>query len=163
MSQAGAFPDRRDLLFGREPDIAYLMGRAKAKGLTAVVGRPKMGKTWLLEEVARRLASDEGYLVGYHECRGQTSDLFLRAISDLYTRWLSDASYLAQARSLWKRHKDHVITGVGKAVGKVFKAVAGMAGSPLEKLGDLVQEAFGGLAIADRDRETGGNLLCRKP
>ncbi len=86
-------------MFGREPDIAHLLKRVKHKGLTAVVGRPKMGKTWLLEETGRRL-EQAGFLVGYHECKSE-SNLILLTVRDLYSRWLHQAGNLAQAQSLW--------------------------------------------------------------
>ena len=64
------FTDRRDRLFGREPDVHRLIDRAGRPGLTAVVARPLMGKTWTLTEVARRLLEEGRYLVGYHEWKG---------------------------------------------------------------------------------------------
>jgi hypothetical protein len=138
-------------LFGREPDIQYLLGRAQAKGLTAVAGRPKMGKTWLLEEVARRL-TEAGLLVGYHESTGQTSDLLLRCLSDLYTRWLSDSSYADQARILWGQNKDTIVTNFGKALGSVLASVA----KPAEALSKVLD----GLAVADADLKSGGLRLA---
>lgn len=59
-----AFLDRRQIMFGRKPDLEIILSRAKQKGFTAVVGRPKMGKTWLLQEVGRQL-----HEVGYLELR----------------------------------------------------------------------------------------------
>jgi tetratricopeptide (TPR) repeat protein len=150
MPKAHTFRDRSASLFGREPDIQFLLSRARMKGLTAVAGRPKMGKTWLLEEVARRL-TEEGFLVGYHESTGQTSDILLRCLSDLYTRWLSDSSYVDQARVLWKQHKDSVVTSFGKALGSILQSVAKPA-EPIAKLLD-------GLAVADADLKSGGVRL----
>ena len=49
------FPDRSDVLFGREPDLAYLLTRASYKGVSVVMDRAQMGKSWLLTETARRL------------------------------------------------------------------------------------------------------------
>jgi hypothetical protein len=88
-------PDRRDRLFGREQDLARLIDRVRFKGLTAVVARPAMGKSWLLTELARRLAAEHEprHLVGFARSSGQTPDLLLRAVVDLYGRWLSDAGY----------------------------------------------------------------------
>ena len=77
------FPDRRAYMFGRGPDVDYILSRVKSKGLSAIVARPKMGKTWLLEEVGRRLTEIE-YLVGYHECLGEP-DQMLRVVSDLFS------------------------------------------------------------------------------
>jgi hypothetical protein len=48
--------DRRSKLFGRHQDIDHLIRRVKLKGLTAVVGRPQMGKTWLLTHAAWQLS-----------------------------------------------------------------------------------------------------------
>jgi hypothetical protein len=50
--------DRRDRLSGREGDLAYLLERARFKGLTAVVSRPQAGKSWLSIELARRLSQE---------------------------------------------------------------------------------------------------------
>lgn len=47
------FPDRRDITFGRTPDLSHLLDRARYKGMTAVVARAQMGKTWLLQQLAR--------------------------------------------------------------------------------------------------------------
>jgi hypothetical protein len=108
------FPDRSQVSFGREPDLAYLLERSEHSGITAVTGRAQMGKSWLLTELARRLSRDVGsvhsptirfqrlldqpsYLVGFAESLGETADLLLRAVVDLYSRWLSDSSYWQQA------------------------------------------------------------------
>jgi hypothetical protein len=76
--------DRRDRLFGREGDLAALIKRARYKGLTAVVARPQMGKSWLLIELARRLGAEHQppYLVGFAESFGETPDLLLRTVVD---------------------------------------------------------------------------------
>src|ERR1700692_4495261 len=154
------FVDRRlTNFFGRAPDIQELIGRAKSQGLTAVAGRPKMGKTWLLTQAAFQL-SNADYLLGYHESKGQDPDLMLRAVADLYENWLSNASYWQPAKSLRKRHKDRLITGAGQVVGRIFEAIAdprfGLAG-----VGKLVRETFDELARADTDLRTGGLQLPR--
>jgi hypothetical protein len=43
------FIDRTEDLFGRQADIDYLLDRVQHTGLTAICGRPQMGKTWLLQ------------------------------------------------------------------------------------------------------------------
>src|SRR5580704_13446147 len=116
------FPDRKLVIFGRLPDIEYLIGRAKTKGLTAVVARPKMGKTWLLIDVARRLSEEDAFLVGYYESKGGEHDMLLRSLLDLYGRWLEGAPPKEQIQNLWERHKDKLLTRSGKAVGSVFEA-----------------------------------------
>ncbi len=145
-------------LFGREPDLDYLAQRAGAKGLTAVVGRPQAGKSWLLQKFADRLASDDAFLVGYAESTGQYADLLLRSLRDLYTRWLSDSSYLAQAKILWQKHKKDLITKVGGTVGS-------MLGSLLEVstqgpgVGNMVSKGFKTLHQANLDLQAGGIVL----
>jgi len=161
MTEHVGFPDHRGQFFGREEDVRYLLSRAKRPGLTAIVARPKMGKTWLLEETARLLSTEQSHLVGYHECKGQLADLMLRAVSDLYARWLADARMWQQARSIWERHKDNLITGAGKAVGRIFSAVAALPSRALAPVGDIVREAFDALAAANRDLTTGGLELKR--
>jgi len=56
------FVDRRGCLFGREFAIYELAGRAQQTGLTAITGRPLVGKTWTLLELARRISQDYGAL-----------------------------------------------------------------------------------------------------
>ena len=65
MATPKPFPDRRERLFGRAPDLEALCARVRFKGLTAVAARPQMGKSWLLAELARRL-------VGFSKSAGET-------------------------------------------------------------------------------------------
>jgi hypothetical protein len=121
---AGPFEDRQNRLFGRRADRDRLAGRARTtKGLTAVLARPQAGKTWLLTEVARYLTEDAAppVLVGYAEQLGQTSDLLLRAVANLYDRWLSHASTLDQGRRVWKKEKRQLFGQVAAAVTKIIK------------------------------------------
>ncbi len=155
------FPDRQSELFGREVSLEHLVVRAGGRGLTAVTGRPKMGKTWLLEELSRTLSLEHGFLVGYAECMGETADLMLRAVADLYTRWLADASNWQQAKSLWRRHKSRVVTYVGEAVGSVFRAVDESGALGKTGIGEAVQTTFTKLARANMDLVTGGLELPR--
>jgi AAA+ ATPase superfamily predicted ATPase len=68
------FPDRRHELFGRERQVERLVDRAQSAGLTVVAAPARMGKTWTIEEVARRLSlADNGFMVGYHEAMGGSS------------------------------------------------------------------------------------------
>ena len=155
------FPDRSSILFGRAPDLAYLMGRAGNKGITAVVGRAQMGKSWLLTELSRQLSDPPSrYLVGATESLGETSDLLLRAVVDLYTRWLSDSTYWEQARVTWQQQKKDLVSNVGKAVGTIFEKLSKLA-IPIEGVGSLVKDTFEGLASANRDLLTGGVQLPR--
>jgi hypothetical protein len=145
-------PDRRHRLFGREGDLAALAARARVKGLTAVVARPQMGKSWLLTELARRLAGEHEprHLVGFAESFGETPDLLLRAVVDLYQRWLADAGYWQQAKRVWQAEKPNLLPGVGKVLTKLLQEVPG-AGA--------VEEALSQLVAANRTLATGGIQL----
>ncbi|MGH8591681.1 MAG: tetratricopeptide repeat protein [Gammaproteobacteria bacterium] len=158
MASAPGFPDRRADLFGRELDIEHLIARAKTNGLTAVVGRPQMGKTWVFIETARRLVEDQRCIVGYHEAKAAEHSHLLYTVRDLYTRWLADSNLRAQARSLWKRHKGDLVTTVGQAAGYLF----GKLNEP-EALGNVVRDAFDKLAEAQRDLRSGGLTLAPLP
>jgi AAA+ ATPase superfamily predicted ATPase len=147
--------DRRLSMFGRAPDIQNLIAKAKGKGLTIVYGRPKMGKTWLLTQVAWQL-SESDYLVGYQESKGEAMDSMLLVVADLYARWLSDASKWKQAKSIWERHKENLITSTAKAVSKLFSPLAKPLG-----LDTLILDTFESLIRADLDLRTGGIQLSR--
>jgi hypothetical protein len=139
--------DRRDRLFGREGDLAALTKRARYKGLTAVVARPQMGKSWLLTELARRLSAEHEppHLVGFAESFGETPDLLLRTVVDLYARWLSDAGLWQQAQKVWQNEKPNLLPGVAKAVAKIFKET-----NPVTKpAAVVVEETINGLVAAD--------------
>jgi tetratricopeptide (TPR) repeat protein len=149
-----SFPeDRRHCLFGRERDIETLLDRATSHGWTALAGRPLMGKTWTVTEVARRLLATQEYLIGYHESKGPDSPI-LRAVANLYALWLSDSTMRQQALSLWERHKDNIVPKLGQAIGSLFEAIAGThvpAG-----IGRIVKATFDRLADAQQDLLTGG-------
>ena len=153
------FPDRRERLFGREPDLEALCARVRFKGLTAVAARPQMGKSWLLAELARRLSEDHDprHLVGFSESSGETPDLLLRTVIDLYARWLSDAGYRQQARMVWEQQKENLLPGVAKTVGKIFKETVGKAAKPVAI---AVEDAINGLIAADQTLKTGGVQLA---
>lgn len=151
-------PDRRDRLFGREQDLARLIDRVRFKGLTAVVARPAMGKSWLLTELARRLAAEHEphHLVGFARSSGQTPDLLLRAVVDLYGRWLSDAGYWQQAKMVWDQQRPNVLPGVAAVVAKIFKELGGPVAKPVTA---VVEDAISGLVAANRTLTTGGIQL----
>ena len=136
-------------MFGRKADIGRLIKRSRSKGLTAVVGRPQMGKTWLLEQVGGLLGKEHKCIVGYHESKGESDDHLLRTVLDLYKRWLSSASMKRQLKSIFTRHKDELISGVGRIFGTLFKEL-------LPAGGGIIDETFKGLAAVDKDLKTGG-------
>src|ERR1700760_2122974 len=117
------FKDRRDILFGRDAAIQHLCDRVQRPGITAVVGKPLMGKTWTLTEVARRLSAEGQYLVGYHESNGSEASHLLYAVSNLYARWLADSDMRGQAMAVWEQHKDGLVTRVGRFVGALFDSL----------------------------------------
>lgn len=155
------FPDRRDRLFGREPDIHALIDRARQPGLTALVARPMMGKTWTLHEVARRLVEEGRFVVGYHESKGSETSHLLYAVSNLYARWLADSTMRDQALSLWQRHKETLVPRVGQMVGVLFDKLT--AKQLPEGVAATVRSAFDGLAEAQKDLLGGGLQLAPLP
>ena len=155
---ARELPDRRDRLFGREGDLARLLNRARFRGLTAVVARPQMGKSWLLTELARRLGTehDPPHLVGFAELFGETPDLLLRAVVDLYARWLADAGCWQQAKKVWQNEKANLLPSFAKTVAKIFGEIADPA---VKGVAVVVEEAITGLLAADERLRTGGLQL----
>ena len=135
-----------------------------------------MGKSWLLTELARRLSltakpaslpvdvphlfAPPSCLVGTFELQADKSDFLLRAVVDLYSRWLSDSTYLQQAQATYQLQKKDLIGRTGEAVGSIFEAISKVV-FPLEGVGKLVKGIFDGLATANRDLLTGGPQLAR--
>ena len=156
-----AFPDRRDQLFGREADVHFLADRAARPGLTAVVAQPLMGKTWTMNEVARRLLEERRYLVGYHESKAAESSHLLYAVSNLYVRWLDDSAMREQAISLWERHKDSLVPLVAKMMGMLFDKLG--ASEVAGGVAGVVRSAFDGLANAQKDLLSGGLQIAPLP
>ena len=148
------FINKSDRLFGRGGDIRKLQDRARVGGLTAVVGRPLSGKSMVLQETARTL-EDNGFLVGYHEYKGGETSHLMYAVADLYAVWLSNASMLAQAKSLWEQSKDGIIPNVARVFGKILGAVATMKGLSKE-VGSAIKDAFSGAADLAEDFKAGG-------
>ncbi|SDR51265.1 hypothetical protein SAMN05443245_6878 [Paraburkholderia fungorum] len=104
-----------------------------------------MGKTCTLTAVERLLLEENRFLVGYHESKGQSGHL-LYAVSDLYARWLEEASMRNQAISLWERNKGNAIPNIGQMVGVLLEK---LVGKQLPVAGALLA-AFDWLAEASR-------------
>src|SRR5919106_6459064 len=153
---AQAFPDRRDKLFGRAPALEYLKARATYPGITAMVARPQMGKSWLLTELARSLSEggERSHLVGFAPSLGKWPDSLLRAVVDLYTRCLSQASYLAQGKRVWDQQKGKLLSSVATALGGLFEKPDAVA----EPVGYTVNKAFQGLVVANQALKSGVQL-----
>lgn len=91
-----------------------------------------------------------GYLVGYFETHGEGSDALLRAVSDLYTRWLSDASYLQQARMVWRQQQDGLLGRFTVSLGGMLDKIG--FGAPIAK---VVDETLQGLVAANQSLRSG--------
>ena len=80
-----------------------------------------MGKTSLAHQSIDGLGTT--VLSGWAESTGEHSDLLLRALSNLYTSWLANASYREQAIALWRtRQRDTT-----KAIAGFMKEILGIA------------------------------------
>jgi F0F1-type ATP synthase delta subunit len=156
-----AFPDRRDCLFARASDVRRLLDRAAKFGLTAIVGRPRMGKTWTLNEVARQLVDDGRYIVGYHDFKGGESSHLLYAVADLYARWLTDAQLRQQALAGWSRLRPTLIPRIGQVVGELLGTLGGSVLPGGVAL--LVKAAFDKLIDAQRNSQGGGMQIPTLP
>jgi hypothetical protein len=98
-------------LFGRETDLMRLLQRMQHSGLTAIVGPPQIGKSWLLMELAYRLDREANprCLVGFTRSPRGASDPLLQVVSDLYQRWLADARAWEQLKTVWEQQKDTLL------------------------------------------------------
>lgn len=152
------------VLFGREPDLAHLLDRVQRSGVTAVVARAQMGKSAVLGELAARITQQpdgeifKAPLVGSTESLGETSDLLLRAVSSLYTRWIASSSFQEQGGVVVAQQNHDLIGRAGEVVGKLFKSLADKSVAPVA---DLVSDTLSGLASANRDLKSGGLGLPR--
>ncbi|MFN7976378.1 MAG: hypothetical protein U0166_29270, partial [Acidobacteriota bacterium] len=144
--------DRSDILFGRAQDISYLLSRAERTGLTVISGRARSGKSWTLLEVAHLLSASR--LVGFARNYGQYPDLLLRAIDDLYQRWLSQASALQQACRLWDTEKGKLLPGLASSLAGIFAGAPG----PQQPLATLIKDAIEGAVAASARFSTGAQL-----
>ena len=91
------FPNRKGRIFGRSPDVEYLLSLACSSGLTAVRARPKMGKTWLVQEVGRVIAHP--VIVFWATTNAVARRLIpLRGLLLIYTRDGAPAAINASAR-----------------------------------------------------------------
>lgn len=155
MPDTGPFVDRRETLFGRSHALEVMRRRADHPGLTALVGRPQSGKSWLLQELARTLTEDQGLLVGYQESKGGAPDNLLHAVQDLYTRWLSDSTYREQAKAAYKQHSKGLLAAGVRVLAEVFSEMPGIA----NPIGKLVESGLNGMLRAREDLSTGRLIL----
>jgi tetratricopeptide (TPR) repeat protein len=156
------FDNRSEQIFGREADLQWLFRRADSPGLTVIAGRPLMGKSWMLLELARRLTEQGSHVIGYHEYKGGETSHLLYAVANLYENWLSDSTMLQQAVSLWQQHKVELLPRVAEFVGPLLSALVKAKGAP-SAVGELVKTAFDRLAEAATQLRTGGLDLSPLP
>ena len=142
-------------IFGRHKDLTKILDRIEHPGVSFVCALPAQGKTRLLEEIRDRLAAASngaGFLVGYDEAAQETTNTLLRALKDLYLRWLSNASYAQQAKKVWKDRRGHLVENFGQLAGKTGELLGEATGI---KLGGLVDGFFGWLLEANKDLKSG--------
>jgi hypothetical protein len=155
--------DRTDRMFGRAADLARLRDRASRTGLTAVVGPPQIGKSWLLMELARRLVeeTDSPFCVGFTRSPRGAPDPLLQVVSDLFQRWLSDARTWEQFKATWEQQKDGLLPTFAKFVGKLSEKAAKLVPGVGELFGLAIKESLDGLVAASVDLRTGGLIVSR--
>ncbi len=105
------------ILFGRQPDLKYLERRLRTQGLTFLMRKPKMGKSWLVRKFCDNLEKEGRWLFGYDESTAAEHDLLSSTVADLYRRWLTRASYKDQLKSILERHRGEKMSKAGTAVG----------------------------------------------
>ena len=151
------FADRREKLCGREDVIAALVERTRQTGLTALTADPLMDKSWVLQEVARRLEAAGDCLVGWHASFGQGRLALLYALTDLHTTWLANAGLVEQAASVVRSERPDFLMRFGPAFARVSAKLA--EGLPVfgKALGQAIQEVMDGLAAAS-PRLAGGSI-----
>lgn len=148
------FPDRRQTLFGRTQELSQIKHLSEMAGVTFVSGRPQIGKSTLLIEAIRQLSQQhEPFLVGYTRCFG--GDVFIRVVADLYARWLSDSTYLEQAKVVFEQQKVDFVGRYGEGIGTFFEKLSKVGGKPFEIMGSVALEGLKKLAEANRDLRTG--------
>jgi hypothetical protein len=155
--------DRTNRLFGREGDLAHLCERARRTGLTAVVGPPQIGKSWLLTELARQLDREvePRCLVGFTRSPKGANDPLLQVVSDLYQRWLEDAGAWQQLQASHEQQKDRLLPAFARFVGKLSEKAGKLVPILGELGGTAIKEALEGLVVASEDLRTGLLIVSR--
>ena len=102
-----------ETLFGRSTDLTNVLARFEERGLTVITGAPHIGKTRLIKTALGQLSASEA-LYGLAEYSGQEPDLLLRSVVDLYSRWISQASFHEEARALLTHHRGKLSTSALK-------------------------------------------------
>lgn len=158
---------KRPPFFGRQREIEELRKRVQKPGLTVVQGRPRIGKSRLLEEFVKLLraesdreqAEEKRVLVGWLEAPGPEGDSLLRAVADAYDHWLRAASARKQLKFIWEKNKDRAVLRVGTAIGKIIDegvADAGKVVPGAKATGAIIKSVFGGMRRLGDELRTGG-------
>jgi len=156
--------NRTDRLFGREADLNQLLLRTRHYGLTAIVGSPQIGKSWLLMELARRLDCEINpprCLVGFTRSPRGASDPLLQVVSDLYQRWLVDAAAWEQLKTVWEQQRDRLLPAFARFVGKLSEKAAKLIPILGELGGTAIKESLEGLVSATDDLSSGQLIVSR--
>jgi hypothetical protein len=155
--------DRSDRLFGREADLARLCERARRTGLTAVVGPPQIGKSWLLTELARQLDRETKPrgLVGFTRSPKGANDPLRQVVSDLYQRWLADAGAWEQLQAAYEQQKDRLLPAFARFVGKLSEKAGKLVPILGELGGTAVKESVEGLVVTSEDLRAGRMIVSR--
>jgi hypothetical protein len=160
-----ALESRGDRLFGREADLARLLQRTQRYGLTAIVGPPQIGKSWLLMELAYRLDRDVSprSLVGFKPSPEGANDPLLQVVSDLYQRWLADARAWEQLSAVWEQQKkkEGLLPAFARFVGKLSEKAAKLVPILGELGGTAIKESLEGLVTASEDLRSGQLIVSR--
>ena len=165
MRAHGGFPTRkpdRSVVRPRRR-LEHLVQRARRTGLTAIVGQPQIGKSWLLMETARRLdrETDPHFLVGFTRSPKGANDPLLQVVSDLYQRWLADAGAWDQLRAVWERQKDGLLPAFARFLGKLSEKAAKLVPVLGELGGTAIKESLEGLVAAGEDLRSGRLIVLR--
>ncbi|HKF61772.1 MAG TPA: hypothetical protein VKB42_10460, partial [Dongiaceae bacterium] len=154
---------RADRLFGRHVDLARLRERASHTGMTAIVGAPQIGKSWVLMELARQLDREveQPWLVGFTRSPRGAQDPLLQVVSDLYQRWLADAGAWARVKAVWGQQKEKMLPAFVKFVGNLTEKSAKLLPVLGEVGGAAIRESLEGLIAAREDLRTGRLVLSR--
>ena len=146
---------QKDLIYGRAPDLAHLRQRAENNGLTVVLGRPQQGKTWLLQELARTLDDSGQVAVGFGRSYGESADLMLRAVQDLYARWLTRAGVWGRVKAAGDAPASWLAGPVKLVLDHLVKAVAG--DNALTE--SMVRQALDALIMANKEATGAAGFL----
>jgi hypothetical protein len=154
---------RADRLFGREIDLRRLLQRTRRPGLTAIVGPPQIGKSWLLMELAHHLDRETNprCLVGFTRSPKGANDPLLQVVSDLYQRWLADARAWEQLRAVWEQQKDRLLPAFARFVGKLSEKASKLVPVFGELGGTAIKESLEGLVTSSEDLRSGGLIVSR--